>query len=384
MKLCSRQQDDIDCVLYTHHRDLPAEWDALLPPGHALTSDQLALTEASSLPDISFLYGLVTHKGRAIAAAGFQLLRVRPGHINPGMVKRWQTRAWTLFTRAACPQLLVAGHLFRHDTRFFYYAPDITTYLAYQCFYTATQRALQNSCAGAVLVKDMPVELVDHFQNHAPQFLLLRNDISMEMTIPAEWELMQDYEKALKHKYAQRLRKIRKLWQDLTVKELSEADVAAQKDDLYRLYSQVVQHQQVRLGVLSPQFIVRLKQFYKEQLKIWAVYDGQEMIAFFSGWVKEEAFDMFYIGFDYARNSELQLYFNILFFSVEQAILLRKPKLILGRTALDAKARLGCEPQYLRTFLYIRNPLIRRFVVRKQQGVSLKEGDWEEKHPFKG
>ena len=107
------------------------------------------------------------------------------------------------------------------------------------------------------------------------------------------------------------------------------------------------------------------------------------MIYFLSACEKETAFDMLYIGFDYKHNAELQSYFNILFFSVEQAITLGREKLILGRTALDAKARLGCEPRYLHTFLFINNPLIRRFILRKQQNVTLREGDWEEKHPFK-
>src|SRR5690606_25068240 len=97
-----------------------------------------------------------------------------------------------------------------------------------------------------------------------------------------------------------------------------------------------------------------------------------------------DAFDMFYIGFDYVRNKYLQLYFNILFFRVEQSILFRKKKLILCRTALDAKARLGCQPHYLYTFLYIKKNLIRKRILQVQQRTSDKEGAWEERHPFKG
>jgi hypothetical protein len=92
---------------------------------------------------------------------------------------------------------------------------------------------------------------------------------------------------------------------------------------------------------------------------------------------------MFYIGFDYSKNEELQLYFNILFFTVEQAISLRKKKLVLGRTALEAKARLGCRPKYLSTYLYIRNPAIRQVINRLQQNINSMEGEWENRHPFK-
>ena len=96
-----------------------------------------------------------------------------------------------------------------------------------------------------------------------------------------------------------------------------------------------------------------------------------------------DSFDMFYIGFDYARNSELQLYFNILFFSIEQAIQFRKPQLILGRTALEAKARVGCLPIYLNTFLHIPNSLLSRIVGGLQNKLGESGSEWEQRHPFK-
>ena len=383
MPICTRENKELDCRVFNSADKLPDVWDDFLPSSHALRKEHLLVTEKSNLPDLSFLYVLVLQKGRPISSVYFQCLRARPEHINKDMVKRWQSKAWRLFTTAIHPKLLVAGHLFRHDTSFFYSAPDVSCYQAYQCFHASIDVALRSTCASAVLVKDMPATLVDHFQHHAPEYLLLRNDISMEMPIPPEWRTITDYEKSLKHKYAQRFRKIRQQWNSLQIKELSVGEVRENKTTIYSLYQQVLTNQQVRLGILSPEFLADLKAFYTDTLKIWAVYDGDKMIAFFSAWEKETAFDMFYIGFDYKHNAELQSYFNILFFSVEQAITLGREKLILGRTALDAKARLGCEPRYLHTFLFINTPLIRRFILRKQQNVTLREGDWEEKHPFK-
>jgi predicted N-acyltransferase len=224
---------------------------------------------------------------------------------------------------------------------------------------------------------------VNYFQHFEPEYLLLRNDISMEMEIPAEWDSFADYENALKHKYAQRLRKLRQSWQPLEVKELDEAAIIAQKEELYNLYRQVSDHQQVRMGFLNADFLPSLRRFYGDALKVWAVYEDGKMIAFLSAWVKDDVFDMFYIGFDYDRNSVLYLYFNILFFSLELAISFKKKKLILGRTALDAKARLGCRPRYLSTFVYIKNRRLRNYILHAQQRMTVEEGSWESKHPFK-
>jgi len=198
-----------------------------------------------------------------------------------------------------------------------------------------------------------------------------------------EWSSFEDYEKSLKHKYAQRLRKVRQGLEGLEIKKLSDEEIIAQKEKLHALYLQVCTHQPVTMGFLSPDFIVLLRKFYEGQLKVWAVYENGEMIAFLSGWARATVFDMFYIGFDYSRNADRNLYFNILFLSLQQAIQLKRTKLILGRTALDAKARLGCRPRYLHTFLYIRNPLLRGYILRQQQTMSTEEGSWENKHPFK-
>ena len=235
----------------------------------------------------------------------------------------------------------------------------------------------------AVLAKDIPVSLATYFQHYAPEYLLLRNDISMEMHIPAEWQSMKDYEKSLKHKYAQRFRKVRQRWNELEIRELNTAEVEEQQENIYSLYQQVSNRQQVRLGFLSKDYLPALKRENPEQLKVWMAWYEEKPVAFFSAWLHNTAFDMFYIGLDYEQNEKLQLYFNILFFAVEQGIHFNKQKIILGRTALEAKARLGCKPRYLSTFLYIRNSMVRQVITGLQKRIHSQEGEWENRHPFK-
>jgi hypothetical protein len=383
VKYCSKNEDGCNIELFSGSNELPEQWNAFLPREHFLQKDNLAITELSSLPDLQYIYILISKNETPVAAVYFQVLTLNRQHLDYAKVTGVQNILWWLFTKIARPKLLVAGHLFRHDVATYYYAPGITPFGAFQYYQQAIDAALRHSCALAVLVKDAAEELLDYFRHFAPQYLFLRNDISMELDIPASWNDISDYERALKHKYAQRLRKVRSAWDNLVVKELSEQEVAQHKEEIFSLYRQVSERQQVRLGFLSADFIVRLKQQHKGQLKIWAVYEQQKMIAFYSAWARDEVFDMFYIGFDYGRNADLQLYFNILFFSIEQAINSGKKKLVLGRTALDAKARLGCKPKYLSTFLYIRNGFIRKRVLALQQTSAEGEGAWEERHPFK-
>ncbi|WP_276132937.1 hypothetical protein [Polluticoccus soli] len=383
MRYCKRTEAGRTLRLFNSAATLPPDWDTLIPPGHFLRSDQLRVSELSKLPDLQFFYVLISDGEKPLAAAYFQLLSLDNKHINSKLVTKQQAILWSLFTNVARPKMLVAGHLFRHDICSFYWQPELTPFEAYQCYKQAIDYTLKQSWAMAVLLKDAASELTTYFQHLSPEFIFLRNDISMELELPSGWSTMADYEKALKHKYAQRFRKIRSAWNELEVKELSVREVTEQKDKLFWLYNQVTENQQVRLGLLSADFLVQQKMFYKDELRIWGIYEVGKIIGFYSAWVKDDVFDMFYIGFDYSRNADLQLYFNILFFSIEQGLNFGKKKVILGRTALDAKARLGCSPHYLSTFLYIRNRFLRNRVLILNNKSSAKEGAWEERHPFK-
>lgn len=382
MKHCGKKNEAIRAQLFAGSNTLPPEWDSLVPQGHFLQSQHLKVAEQSSLPDISFSYALVYRNDIPVLAAGFQLLQLNAKHVNHDMVESWKYIAWQLYTGIARPKLLVSGHLFRHDVNSVYCDGGLSGYDIYTFYKLAIDEATRTNCAAAVLIKDMPVRLDKYFCNYEPQYMMLRNDISMEMDIPASWHTMADYEHALKHKYAQRYRKIRERWHELEIKELNTQQVVDNKNNLYALYQQVTDHQQVRIGLLSPEFIPKLKQ-HDDRLKVWGIYEGERLVGFFSAWVYADAFDMFYIGFDYEKNKEFSLYFNILFFAIEQAIHYRKPKLILGRTALDAKARLGCKPRYLSTFLYIKNSMVRNRIMQAQNNTTANEGAWENRHPFK-
>jgi hypothetical protein len=79
------------------------------------------------------------------------------------------------------------------------------------------------------------------------------------------------------------------------------------------------------------------------------------MVAFYSAFVTEDDYELYYIGIDYEYNNEHHLYFNILFSGLEQAIVLGKKQLQLGRTSFDAKASLGAKPVELSYFIKIPN-----------------------------
>ncbi|MFA6150401.1 MAG: hypothetical protein WC716_03705 [Chitinophagaceae bacterium] len=369
--------------VFTSVASLPGGWDHVLPEEHALQTKTLAIYEAIRLPDISTYYALCGSGDNPRAIAYFQLLKVQPKHLNKGLLSGIQSAIVPPLLGFIKPSMLVAGHLFRHDIATFFPTENLSNIDAYRVYEQMIITVAKQACAVAVLVKDVPEKLVPYFQNYAPKYSQLRNDISMQMKLPADWQTFVDYELALKHKYAQKLRKVRSSLGKLSVRELSVEEVVSESAIIFKLYEQVSRNRAFSMGLLNEQFLPELKKYYDKELKVWAFYEGETMVAFASAWLHQDAFDMFYIGFDYEKNATLNLYFNILYFSIEQAILARKPLLILGRTALEAKARLGCTPHYLHTFLLVRSPYLRRLVSGKLNNQHQQEGAWEERHPFK-
>ncbi|MBS1615461.1 MAG: GNAT family N-acetyltransferase [Bacteroidetes bacterium] len=361
---------------------LPADWDEGLDEGAFLRRASLALQEAAALPDVRPVFALLREGKSILGRAAFQVLRIRPQHLKIDALPAWQRILWLCLLRCLRPRLLVGGQLFRHDVESFWYHPSLPAFEAFTGYRGLLDTCRKQHRVMATLLKELPEDITGYFQHQAPNFLLLRNDISMQLDIPEHWRDMGDYAASLKHKYAQRFRKLRHAARQLSIREFDAEALTEQADEVYALYRQVAEHQPSRLGFLSKEFLPGLKKAHGDTFRIWGFWEADRLVAFASGWVHEHSFDMFYIGLDYARNAALQLYFNILFFSVEQAILLKKPLLILGRTALEAKARVGCRPRYLNSFLHVQNPLLRWIVSQLQERFTERSGAWEQRHPF--
>lgn len=383
INICCSKPKDYHIEYYTSIEDVPQSWDDLIQPNHDLSSAHLRLIEKAQFDDIKHYYCLLYYKKELIAIAYFQRLHLKAQHLplrqNSAMLRAIKNNLLKVFV----PKVLIAGQLFRHDTLNFY-SKVFNTIEAYGFYEAMISYMSKKSGACAALVKDAPAQLVPYFKNFSKRFYLIPQDTIMKMPIDSDWEHFDDYEKALKHKYAQKLRKIRAKSQALTIKDLDAESVAQYKTDIYNLYLQVCNKQDASLGFLSEAYLPLLKRNHSQQFRIWGFFDqNNRMQAFVSAWEKPECLDMFYIGINYATNEQYASYFNILYFGVEQAIALHKKHINMGRTALEPKARLGCSAHYLDTFIHIPNLFLRLITFSILRRKTPNNISWESRHPFK-
>jgi hypothetical protein len=374
-------QEHIQIHIYKSWRELPTSWDANLPLQHNLAIADLRVVEDCKMPGMQPLYVLATQGEQVLAVAYVQLLRFIPEFLSAeslGTVKRLAACAilgcWPM-------KLMVFGHLFRHDGDYIHFTAQAKDQLGIYRQLVDSVTALNRH--NAVMFKDLPETLVD-INKHVEHLVSFDNDVSMCLRIPAEWQSFDDYKAALKHKYTQRCNKTRKAFADVEIKELQAADIITNAERIFELYKQVTSKQNVTLGLLSQNYFAAFKEALGDKLHVQGLYYQGKMVAFSSAIVHNHVYDMNYIGLDYSYNQSLQLYFNLLFNCIQNAIAKRCSSLVLGRTALEAKAIVGCAPEAKYGYYKINNSILRKVADSiSAQSIDAQGEQWKDRHPFK-
>ncbi len=374
--------------VYHSLEELPSSWDDALLEDNALHSSKIGVTELANTPDIKHYYvqGFCPNSTLVFQAYA-QQLQVHSNQFNlaGNALKKWFIRT---SIDIAKPKMLVAGNLFRHDVQMIqFYKRSVTALDRSRIVEQAINYMMKYTKSHGVFIKDIPKQIAKYFLTKK-EYQHMDNDISMHLDIPTSWQSFDDYQNALKRKYRNRAKSTRKNFGDLSVRTLSLEEIVSYKKEMHGLYKQVTKNQVVSMGELGEDFIAELKKSLVEKYQVTGFFihenDKEKMIAFSSAIIHDGVHDMNYIGFDYSLNQKYSLYFNMLFHCVECAIGNRCSKLLLGRTALEAKAIIGCEPDYLYTFYKLKSRFLNEIVknITKRFETRLGEG-WENRHPFK-
>jgi len=126
-----------------------------------------------------------------------------------------------------------------------------------------------------------------------------------------------------------------------------------------------------------------IKQLYGDDFEVIGFFRDEELVAFYTAFITQHEYELYYVGFDYQFNNDYQLYFNILFSGLERSIHLKKRQLRLGRTSFDAKASLGAKPIEM---VYFYKPDNIPNVVTKwfaNYFSSMEDAKWKQRNPLK-
>lgn len=356
------------------------DWRDLVPNNHSLAVHHCKVYEQSAPNNISYRYAVAYQKERPVMCAMFQLIRITPENLRQPNKKAFLHFATNLMLQIHEINILVCGNVFKDGMAGFYHHPQLFKSSEVESTLNQILDKLQKEeSVAAVMLKDVPEEFKWAAE---PKALKLEDDISMYLRIDPTWKTLDDYQAALSKKYVARAKKILGSAHEIAIKQLDEAALLSHQEQLYNLYKQVVNRQPFTFGALDKEYFLLTKQLLKEQFSVYGFFLGKELVAFCSTISSEDSLDVHYIGFDYSLNPLYNLYFNIHFLVLKEAILAQKRFLKMGRTTLEAKAILGCLPNYHTTYLSFKKPLAE--CAYSYFSKNLSESDsWKARNPFK-
>ncbi len=191
-----------------------------------------------------------------------------------------------------------------------------------------------------------------------------------EMTMPIReaWRTFDDYLAALPSKYRTRARRARGKLGRIAVRALSTAEVARYGEEIQSLYDGLMGRTSYAPFVVAPGYVTRLKASLPEQVTVLGFFDEREVVGFATLFLEGREGLAHLAAVDEGYNAGHQLYLNMLFALLEEAIAQGCGSLNFGRTATTIKSSLGAVPHYYRSYVRhtgcVRNQLIRQLVER--------------------
>lgn len=356
------------------------DWDKLIPPNHSLSSSCYNIYEQASPENINYRFALVTENDVPILGAIFQVIRIRPENLRGTHKNKFTKHVTELMLNLHEILVLVNGNVYKDGLEGLYFdrtklAPNQANELLNNCIDMIDKK----DCLSAVMLKDFPSDLIPP---SIPKSIKLDEDISMKFVLNPDWNSLQDYISSLSKKYMARAKKILLSGYEMTVKEFSSADIEANKTEIHALYNQVVSRQSFTFGHLNENYFPAVKTYLGAKLTLKGLYINEKLVGFYSTIDHDSELEVHYVGIDYDYNQSHNLYFNIHFWALEDAILKRKKTLEMGRTTLEAKAILGCKPHYNNTYLIFKNSFSEYCFGYFKKNLS-ESDSWKTRNPLK-
>ncbi|MEY4905000.1 MAG: hypothetical protein RLZZ292_2815 [Bacteroidota bacterium] len=205
---------------------------------------------------------------------------------------------------------------------------------------------------------------------------------NMTLFLRPEWKTFDDYLDAMSTKYRTRAKRASKKGNELRKLELDADMMRDNETRIYQLYRNVADSIEFNLAKLHPQYFHELKKSLGDKMRCFAYFHEGEMVAFFSTIENHEELEAHFLGLDYGKNQEYQVYLNILYDIAKVGIESPCNRIIYARTALEIKSSIGAEPVEMYTYLRHRNRLMNYFFKRGMEYFTPVEV-WEQRKPFK-
>jgi len=237
--------------------------------------------------------------------------------------------------------------------------------------------------ADGILMKDFEdPEAIYGNKLKADNFTHFSIQPKMRLDLSEGWKVMDDYLAALKSKYRVRYKRARKKFEGLEKRDLQHEDLVQYKSDMYNTYRKTVDQASFNLFLLHEDYFVALHRALGDKIKIVGIFEGDELIAFYTLVINNGEIDAHYLGYDVDKNHNYQLYLNMLYYMVEDSISSSMNVLHMSRTALEIKSSIGATPENINLYAKHYNSVLNSLVPSVLR-ITVPEVEWMPRSPFK-
>lgn len=301
---------------------------------------------------------------------------------TPNLPEQWKRKSLSLLKR----RLMICGNVHTWGPHGVAIAAGMDQQRIWHgiadCLYRIRRADRLHGQVDYVIVKDLvESDRLDASTLEPFRYRSLETEPNMVLSLSPQWLTMDDYLGSLTKRYRAAAKKVRKPFEATSLTVSPIQDIRSEADRILELYKAVAAKADVCLFELSSTTLPRIAESLEDSFVTIGIRENDLLIGFVTVVRDGETAIGFYLGMDYEANARLPVYHALLLAVVEQAISWRCKNISFGRTALEAKSRLGCKPETTHVWVRHRVPLV-NFVVQQ----ILKNVDHDEppeRNPFK-
>ncbi len=374
-------------------------WNAIVKYGSEfLQLTYLNVLEKTPPENMRFHYSIIYDARKPFAIAYFQVIDFSSESFSnmleseseefrcvvTNYIKRHITRHLIKTADNINMRLLICGNACLSGENGFTASPEIDKILAFDALadviYRISRAEKLRGKIAAVLVKDFYADTIKH-SKELEEFKYHDFLVEPSMIVDIAWKTFDDYLNSMSKKYRNRAKGIVKKGTAIERRNFSTEEIKANSKQIGQLYNNVHLKAKFRMASLSPEYFVEMKNELKDKFNFVAYYFNEKLVGFKTTYILKHDVEAHFIGLDYNVNKEIELYQNILYDYVKEAIDNKAKQLFLGRTASEIKSTIGAKAHELRCYVRHRNPLSNRII--KPFVDYLKPTDWIPRNPFK-
>jgi predicted N-acyltransferase len=237
---------------------------------------------------------------------------------------------------------------------------------------SAVLELLKENQATCAIVKDLPSEcplLSAEDNKSAAELLKVLTDSGFQIVtgealayIPIDFASIPEFMSRFSSNRRHQLKKKLRVRDQIKIEELiTGRDKISEEllDRLYGLYEQVYAQSEIHFDKLTKEFFRTILTDGEESGRLFLYSVDGTILSFVTGLVYEERFIYKYIGFDYSRSREFNLYYITWFHMLEYCLRHQLKVMIAGWTDPEIKAYLGSRFSYTFHAVYFRSHLLR-------------------------